>query len=96
MDHRDSPLAFGHGHRCPCCAGRASFTGAGVEQTVVLPQLHLDVKFVRGLRHHGAEAFSYGPHGDSPVAVHMVVDVPFVLVVRVPQVQSMEDTVVLP
>ena len=46
-DHRDSPVAREQGDRCPCYAvragstGGASFTGAVVEKTVVLPQLHL-------------------------------------------------------
>ena len=34
-------LLFDVGGLCPWCAGRASSTGAVVEKTVVLPQLHL-------------------------------------------------------
>ena len=39
-DHRDSPVLL-QGHRYPCCAGRASSTGAVVEETVALSQLQL-------------------------------------------------------
>ena len=41
VDHRDSPVAREQGDRRPCYAVRASSTGAVVETTVVLPQLHL-------------------------------------------------------
>ena len=37
----DSQLLFVPGGQCPCCAGRASSTGAGVWLTVVIPQLQL-------------------------------------------------------
>ena len=40
VDHGDSAVARGHGDRRPCCAGGASSTGAVVEKSVVLPQLH--------------------------------------------------------
>ena len=41
VDHGDSAVAGGHGVLRPCCAGAASSTGAVVEKSVVLPQLHL-------------------------------------------------------
>ena len=41
VDHGDSAFAGGHGDRRPCCAGGASSTGAVVEMTVVIPQLHM-------------------------------------------------------
>ena len=70
-DHRDSPVAIGHGGQCSYFAGRLFPVVAQrrlpmVFQTIETPQLPLDT----------------------------VVDVPVFLVVRVPQLPVMEETVV--
>ena len=77
-----------HGHAvlgqgC-CCARRGSTTAALV--LTVEPQLQFIVG--RRLPSHGDEANPHGPYdvGDSPVVVHVVVDVPVVQLQRVPQV----------
>ena len=40
-DHRNSAVSLRQGDRRPCCTGGVSSTGAVVEETVVLPRVHL-------------------------------------------------------
>ena len=92
-DHRGSAVAVRFCVRCPCVCGPCSLSGAVVERTFVLPQLHLVEKLPRfsavavhhGRRHslRGTDADPHGPcnHGESQLCVDRAVDPPGMQVV---------------
>ena len=102
-DQSNFPVAvLGQADRWPCCAGRAGFPRSFTLPVVWQRQVPCHVPqllFINKVVHHPCPGAEFDPHlvdhRDSPVAVHTVVDVLPVSVVRVPQLPSC-GTVVLP